>query len=81
MKYMVLKGSIAVDGTSLTVFGVGRNTVAISLIPTTQQDSLIGEKGVGSHVNIECDLLAKYTERLQSAQPKMTRNWLSEHGF
>ncbi|MGI2327974.1 riboflavin synthase [Planococcus sp. YIM B11945] len=81
MKYMMLKGSIAVDGTSLTVFGVGRNTATISLIPTTVQDSLIGEKGIGSRVNIECDLLAKYTERIQQTEPKMTRNWLSEHGF
>lgn len=81
MKYMMLKGSIAVDGTSLTVFGVGHNTVTISLIPTTQQDSLLGEKGIGSRVNIECDLLAKYTERIQTAEPKMTKNWLSEHGF
>ncbi|TWT27430.1 riboflavin synthase [Planomicrobium sp. CPCC 101110] len=81
MKYMMLKGSIAIDGTSLTVFGVGHNTVTISLIPTTQQDSLLGEKGIGSRVNIECDLLAKYTERIQEAAPKMTKNWLSEHGF
>jgi len=81
MKYMMLKGSIAVDGTSLTIFDVGHNTVTISLIPTTQQDSLLGEKGIGSRVNIECDLLAKYTERVQSAEPKMTKSWLSEHGF
>jgi riboflavin synthase len=81
MKYMMLKGSIAVDGTSLTVFGVGHNTVTISLIPTTRQDSLLGEKGIGSRVNIECDLLAKYTERIQAAEPKMTKSWLSEHGF
>ncbi|MDN7242019.1 riboflavin synthase [Planococcus sp. N028] len=81
MKYMMLKGSIAVDGTSLTIFDVGHNTVTISLIPTTQQDSLLGEKGIGSRVNIECDLLAKYTERIQTAEPKMTKNWLSEHGF
>lgn len=81
MKYMMLKGSIAVDGTSLTVFGVGHNTVTISLIPTTRQDSLLGEKGIGSRVNIECDLLAKYTERIQTAEPKMTKSWLSEHGF
>ncbi|RNF40293.1 riboflavin synthase [Planococcus salinus] len=81
MKYMMLKGSIAVDGTSLTVFDVGQNTVTISLVPTTQEDSLIGEKRIGSRVNIECDLLAKYTERIQTAKPKMTRSWLAENGF
>lgn len=82
MKYMMIKGSISVDGTSLTVFSVGKNTVAISLIPTTREDSLLGEKGIGERVNIECDLLAKYTERIQqSNQTGMSRSWLAEQGF
>ncbi|MTD31907.1 riboflavin synthase [Planomicrobium sp. YIM 101495] len=82
MKYMMKKGSIAVDGTSLTVFSVGTNTVTISLIPTTREDSLLGEKGTGQRVNIECDLLAKYTERIQQTdKPGMSRNWLAEQGF
>ncbi|AQQ52559.1 riboflavin synthase [Planococcus lenghuensis] len=81
MKYMIVKGSVAVDGTSLTVFDVGRNSIAISLIPTTQEDSLLGGKGIGDSVNIECDLLAKYTERTMSAQPGITRSYLAEHGF
>lgn len=81
MKYMMLKGSIAVDGTSLTIFAVSHNTVTISLIPTTQEDSLLGEKGIGEKVNIECDLLAKYTERIQTAETKISRSWLAENGF
>ncbi|MDN3427625.1 riboflavin synthase [Microbacterium sp. APC 3898] len=81
MKYMMLKGSIAVDGTSLTIFKLGHNAVAISLIPTTREDSLLGEKGIGDKVNIECDLLAKYTERVQTAEPKISRSWLAENGF
>ena len=82
MKYMMKKGSISVDGTSLTVFSVGNNTVTISLIPTTREDSLLGEKGIGERVNIECDLLAKYTERIhQSDKPEMSRSWLAEQGF
>ena len=81
MKYMMLKWSIAVDGTSLTIFALGHNTVTISLIPTTQEDSLLGEKGIGDKVNIECDLLAKYTERVQTAEPKINRSWLAENGF
>lgn len=81
MKYMMLKGSIAVDGTSLTIFAVSYNTVTISLIPTTQEDSLLGEKGIGEKVNIECDLLAKYTERIQTAETKISRSWLAENGF
>lgn len=81
MKYMMIKGSIAVDGTSLTIFDMSHNTVTISLIPTTQDDSLVGERGIGDQVNIECDLLAKYTERTMTAKPAMTKNWLAEHGF
>lgn len=81
MKYMMLKGSVAVDGTSLTIFGLGQRSITVSLIPTTQADSLIGSKGTGDYVNIECDLLAKYTERIQQAEPKVTRNWLAENGF
>lgn len=81
MKYMMLKGSVAIDGTSLTIFALGRNTITISLIPTTQEDSLLGSKGIGTHVNIECDLLAKYTERMQQTESRMTRSWLAENGF
>ena len=82
MKYMMFKGSVSIDGTSLTIFELGHNTITISLIPTTQEDSLLGEKGIGARVNIECDLLAKYTERLQQAsEPKLTRSWLAENGF
>ena len=44
MKYMMQKGSVAIDGTSLTIFDVDRSTITISLIPTTQYDSLIGEQ-------------------------------------
>lgn len=82
MKYMMIKGSVSVDGTSLTVFAVGKNSITISLIPTTQEDSLLGAKGIGERVNIECDLLAKYTERIHQAdKPEMSRSWLAEQGF
>lgn len=81
MKYMMQKGSIAVDGTSLTIFALGHNAITISLIPTTQEDSLVGAKGIGDKVNIECDMLAKYTERIQTVEPKMSRSWLAENGF
>ncbi len=81
MKYMMIKGSVAVDGTSLTVFHVGPTSISISLIPTTQSDSLIGDKGVGDKVNIECDMLAKYTERIQTSKSTMSKEWLQEQGF
>lgn len=64
LKYFIPKGSVTVDGTSLTVFGVTDSGFIISLIPVTQEDSILGQKRVGDKVNIECDMLAKYIERL-----------------
>ncbi|MFX3674983.1 MAG: riboflavin synthase [Paenisporosarcina sp.] len=81
LKYMMIKGSVAVDGTSLTIFDVDRTSITISLIPTTQNDSLIGNKGIGEKVNIECDMLAKYTERMQTSKSSMSKEWLQEQGF
>ncbi|MEK4714038.1 riboflavin synthase [Sporosarcina sp. FSL K6-5500] len=64
LKYFIPKGSVTVDGTSLTVFGVTSISFIISLIPVTQGDSIIGRKRAGDRVNVECDMLAKYIERL-----------------
>lgn len=63
-KYVVEKGSIAVDGTSLTVSAVGEGFFEVSLIPTTLTDSVIGSTAVGTKVNLEVDVLAKYVERM-----------------
>lgn len=81
MKYMTPKGSVAIDGTSLTVFDVDQSTITISLIPTTQYDSLIGDKRVGEKVNIECDMLAKYTERILKSKTGISKEWLQDKGF
>ena len=58
--FLINKGSITVDGTSLTLFNVENGTITISLIPHTQDKTILKEKKVGDFVNIECDLLAKY---------------------
>lgn len=63
-KYVVEKGSIAVDGTSLTVSAVGEGFFEVSLIPTTLTDSVIGSTTVGAKVNLEVDVLAKYVEKM-----------------
>lgn len=68
LKYFILKGSVTVDGTSLTVFGVTDHGFVISLIPVTQADSVIGHKKTGDKVNVECDMLAKYIERLLTTE-------------
>lgn len=60
MIYFIDKGSIAVDGVSLTVFAVGSDYVTISLIPHTLEVTILGEREVGDIVNIEADMLAKH---------------------
>lgn len=63
-RYVVDKGSITVDGISLTVVEAGQDFFTVSLIPTTLQLTTLGVKRVGDPVNLEVDVLAKYVERL-----------------
>jgi riboflavin synthase len=63
-RYVVEKGSIAVDGVSLTVAGVGADFFEVGLIPTTLKLTTLGHKGVGDPVNLEVDVIAKYVEKL-----------------
>ena len=64
LRYVVEKGSIAVDGVSLTVTGVDERSFTVSLIPETLQRTNLGEAVAGRRVNLEVDVLAKYVERL-----------------
>lgn len=66
-RYVVEKGSITVDGVSLTVASVDDTSFTVSLIPTTLDLTTLGHKGIGDLVNLEVDVLAKYVERLMSA--------------
>lgn len=63
-RYVVEKGSIAINGTSLTVSAVGEDFLEISLIPTTLADTTFGEMAVGEPVNLEVDVVAKYVEKM-----------------
>ncbi len=62
--YVVDKGSIAVDGISLTVVEAGADDFTVSLIPTTLALTTLGQKGIGDRVNLEVDVIAKHVERL-----------------
>jgi riboflavin synthase len=66
-RYVVEKGSIAVDGISLTVSAIGADFVEVSLIPTTLRRTTLGTKPVGAPVNLEVDVVAKYVEKLTAA--------------
>ncbi len=64
MRYVVEKGSIAVDGVSLTISALGDDWLQVSLIPETLERTILGEVNTGQAVNLEVDVLAKYVERL-----------------
>ena len=69
-RYVVEKGSVAVDGVSLTVAGVDEGGFTVALIPETLTRTTLGRRAVGDRVNLEVDVLAKYVERLlPAAQP------------
>lgn len=65
-RYVVEKGSITVDGISLTVSGLGDDWFEVSLIPTTLSMTTLGGAAVGTPVNLEVDVIAKYVERLMA---------------
>ncbi|MBA1334181.1 MAG: Riboflavin synthase eubacterial/eukaryotic [Firmicutes bacterium] len=87
LRYVVEKGSIAVDGTSLTVAQIEEKGFKVSIIPLTRDKTTLLTKGVGEEVNLECDLVGKYVERLvafnKESVPKRSvdLNFLKENGF
>ena len=88
LKYIAEKGSVTLDGVSLTVVAVDARSFAVSLIPQTRAVTTLGELKPGSPVNVEVDVLARYTERLLAAsapqeQKKsgLSLEWLKENGF
>lgn len=87
LRYILPKGSIAIDGISLTVTQVTASSFSVSLIPHTAKETTLGFKKVGDKVNLETDIIGKYVERLLS-QPKadskeapLDKNILFENGF
>lgn len=82
MKYIVMKGSIAIDGVSLTVAYVDSGTFKVSIIPHTQEQTTLTSKKVGDIVNLENDILARYVEKLMQKQGGgLSLEFLKENGF
>ena len=71
--YVVEKGSIAVDGISLTVAGVDTTSFTVAVIPHTHEVTTLGIRTVGDRVNLEADVLAKYVERLVRPSPDRSK--------
>lgn len=87
LRYIVEKGSVALDGISLTVANVTAKDFKVSVIPHTRQETALSESKAGSVVNIECDIVGKYVEKLltpakvQKPESRLDENFLMEHGF
>ncbi|PKM51190.1 MAG: riboflavin synthase [Firmicutes bacterium HGW-Firmicutes-7] len=86
MKYIINKGSIAIDGTSLTVANVDDELFKVSIIPLTKDKTILLTKKVGQEVNVECDVIGKYIEKLitlgnSSKESSITMEFLQQHGF
>jgi riboflavin synthase len=86
-KYIAQKGSITVDGISLTVNDLRKNAFKLTIVPHTSSETTIDDFQVGRKVNLEVDVMARYLERLinakQDAAPesKLTMDFLQKHGF
>ena len=84
LHYIVEKGSIAIDGISLTVAKVTGTSFSVSLIPLTVKETTLGFKKVGDKVNLETDIIGKYVEKMLEGKPKgggLTKKSLLENGF
>lgn len=74
MQYIVQKGSVALDGISLTVSNVWQDSFEVSVIPHTAKSTILSEKTVGSLLNIENDIIGKYIKRFLTAEDKKEQN-------
>ncbi len=84
LKYIVEKGSVAIDGISLTVAEVDTSSFKVSIIPHTQQETNLKYKNKNDIVNIECDMIGKYVEKLlmpKDTKSKLTEEFLIQNGF
>ena len=83
-KYVIKKGSIAINGISLTIAGVNRNEITLAIIPHTYENTCLKTLKTGDFVNIEVDIMAIYVEKFLSTRDNKSRislEFLQEHGF
>jgi riboflavin synthase len=80
-RFLVPKGSVALDGVSLTVIGVEGRRFTVGLIPHTAENTTLGALPPGWELNLEADVLARYVEGLLGKRKGVDRDFLAEHGF
>lgn len=86
LQYVVPKGSVAIDGISLTVVDVFQDSFTVSLIPHTAHETVLGEKKPGDRVNLESDIIGRYVKHLMNRnhgeeRQALNLSFLAEHGF
>ena len=81
MRYIIEKGSITIDGISLTVAKVERDNFSVSIIPHTAEETVLSEKKIGSIVNLENDVVGKYIEKFMTTPKGITKDFLLENSF
>ncbi|MCF8336396.1 MAG: riboflavin synthase [Bacteroidales bacterium] len=85
IRYLIPKGSVGIDGISLTVVDVSKDSFTVSVIPHTLRETTLAYRKKGDEVNIECDMTAKYIERFLTfkEEPKkdITMDYLKENGY
>ena len=84
LRYIIEKGSIAIDGVSLTIAYVDEHVFKVSVIPHTQEETTLVSKRIGGTVNLENDMIAKYVEKLMGGNGKskgLTLEFLQANGF
>jgi len=77
----VLKGSVAIDGVSLTISALGDNWLGVDLIPTTASETTLGAKKIGDEVNLEGDIVGKYVTKSSGSASGLTEEALAKAGF
>ncbi|OOB79573.1 MAG: riboflavin synthase subunit alpha [Epulopiscium sp. Nuni2H_MBin003] len=81
MRYVIEKGSITIDGISLTVARVERDNFSVSIIPHTLSETILQYSKIGTIVNLESDMVGKYIEKFISTPQEITRDFLIENNF
>jgi riboflavin synthase len=84
LRYIIEKGSITIDGVSLTIAYVDEQVFKVSIIPHTQEETTLTAKRIGAVLNLENDMIAKYVEKLMGGEKKrggLTLDFLQSHGF
>ena len=81
LRYLARKGSVAVDGVSLTINAVSATGFAVNIVPHTREMTIISAYRTGTAVNIEVDVIARYLERLAGSPQGIDREFLSKHGY